>query len=224
MKSLVAITLLVGCGSEDPVQRCADPALLADLDTYVSALGASASLVATHPGPTEAVGFYAFPRLELAHPADFAGLFMFPCTDGEPNLFAQACGEDGVCTQLECTGVGSGWIFHYANETAVGTDPVYSTATIDTSWVDGATGITFQIAAETESGTDDWSFTATGRMDVDTMNVVMMFPFLTGDGTLAVTASIAADGTHAGTVAIENQPVATADPETGVFLPNEGCE
>ncbi len=224
MKSLVPMILLVGCGSDEPAQRCADPAILADLDAYVSALGATASLAATHPGPTEAVGFYAFPRLELAHPADFAGLFMFPCTDGSPNLFEPFCGEDGVCSQLECTGVGSGWKFHYSAESSVGTDPVYATTTVDTSWVDGATGLTFEIAAEIESGTDDWSFTGTGRMDVDTMNVVLTFPFLAGDGTLVVTASTAADGTHAGSVAIENQPVATADPETGVFLPNDGCD
>jgi hypothetical protein len=220
---LMLCLLVVGCGSDAPVDRCVDPTVLADLEDHVSALAATASLTATHPGPNEAVGFFAFPRLEVARPADFAGLFIAPCADGMPMEFVDSCGEDNVCSQLECTGVGRGWEFHFFAKQSLGTDPVYSDATVDTAWAEGATGMTFTTAATSESGSDDWSFTGSGTMDVDSFSAELTFPVLSSAGPLVLTATVDAGGAHGGEITIDGEVVAPADP-AGSYVPSAACE
>lgn len=203
--------------------HCVPPSILAALDDFVEQLNDSASMLATHPGPLEAAGFFRFPALELALPSQTAPLFLANCTEGMPMQFDEACATDGICTRLECTGAGQGWKWHFYVKASAGTDPSYSVATIDTAWKEGDDGMTFDIAA-TASGTNNWTLGGTGAMGPTELSVEITFPSLVAEGPLVLTATGTADDTHGGQITIAGDVAATADPASGAYMPIAACQ
>ena len=220
-----------GCGdnggSTDPApdapdanQRCVPASLLSTMDALVEEFRLSADLAQTHPGPREAVGFYLFPKLDLKRAGVFAGPLIMECNGAF--MYDEFCEEDGLCSRIECTGQGASWKMHFYVKSPVGTDPSYQVANVTTAWADGATGLTFETSATT-SGTEDWSMTGSGAMDLELLDLKLTYPSLVPGGAVELTARVEQDGVHRGEVTVAGDVAATADPVTGRYVAVDDC-
>lgn len=208
MHRFALFVLVVGCGdnadTEPPadsspiVPRCVPADVRADLSAYATALSETAALMTEAPGPAEAIGFYRFPRLGNAR-----ALVEAACATPGPQ-----CGNDSVCARTECTA--DGWTLHLSTTTPVGDDPVYATTAIDTTWTDGDTKVTFEIAATSQSGTHDWSLSGTGELEVGAFSAEITFPSLVENSTLVFGAS-GTDGSLVSTVRFDGEPTELCD-------------
>ena len=228
---VLVLVLAAACGDDGgpptpdappPPNLCLDPDVLAELDALVQSLTISADMLRTHPGPLEAVGFFAFPELELSRTAVFAGPLVMECNGAF--MYDEYCEPDGLCSRIECTGVGTGWIMHFYLQQPVAGAVTYSVARVDTAWLTDATGITFTTEATTTAGAHDWSMTGSGVMDLDRFSVELSYPALSSGGAVVLTAGSMDPATHSGTIVIGEQLVASADPATGRFAAAPQCQ
>lgn len=222
MRRLLLLTfpaLLMACagddaGPSDPT--CLDESSLARLDEHAEALRFSAAMLAGHPGPREAIGFFVFPGLEVQRAAVYAGPLVMECADAL--LYDEYCEEDGLCSQIECTGAGTSWEMHFRLQAPVAAEISYESATVDTAWSDGDDGITFTITSEA----GDWSMTATGRMDTDSLELTEELPGLVVDATTTLTIMDDSEGNHGGSITIDGEIVAAPDAD-GQYVAVEAC-
>ncbi len=232
MKALTILLVAAsGCGDNThanvtpdgppPANRCLPTTVLETIDQHVEALRATADLTSTHPGAREAVGFFLFPRLELQRTAVFAGPLIMACNGAF--MYDEFCEDDGLCSRIECTGEAAGWKMHFYVKAPVGVELRYSTATVDTHWVDGGTGITFDLAATTSGTTEDWSVMGSGEMDVMFLSVQLSYPALSRAGVVTVTAKVERDGTDLGDVVVDGEVVASVDSSSGHLMASEAC-
>lgn len=208
-----------GDGSSDAT--CLDADALAHLDQHAESLRFAAAMLATHPGPREAVGFYVFPGLEVQRIAVYAGPLVMECSTAMS--YDEYCEEDGLCSQIECTGEGTSWEFHFWLDAPVAADISYDTATVDTAWSEGDDGITFEIAS-TATGADDrdWSMTGSGRMGIDSVDVEETYPGIVPGSVTVLTIADGSQGTHTGSITVDGEVVAEPD-AAGTFVAVEAC-
>jgi len=224
---LLLLPVVAGCGHDsgtgpDPTPAlCLDPALLDALDAHAQQLRFAAQLLAGHPGEREAVGFFLFPGLDVQRTAVYAGPLVEACS--EPLLYDKYCEDDGLCSRIECTGEGAGWVMHFRLQRRVTGAVDYNAAIVDTAWADGDDGITFEIGSTAGDGDRDWSVAGDGRMDIDSVTVTETYAELAPEGSVVLTLSEEITGTHAGTITVAGQVVAIADPAAGRYRPAEGC-
>ncbi|MBL8741596.1 MAG: hypothetical protein JNK04_10895, partial [Myxococcales bacterium] len=175
---------------------------------------------AGHGGTNEAAGFFLAPGLPEppAIIATFAGLFM-ACT--EPVLFDPFC-DQGRCTQIECTGDGAGWSYHFSLDESVSAEGfALASVNIDHHWADGDSGTTFDFATEATGPADrSWNATGNGALGLDAASIELTFPALFGSPaalTYAVTGS-----SHEGSLAMGGVEIAVVGP-TGTLEATGDC-
>jgi hypothetical protein len=220
---LVIISGLAGCsGAPGTSPACLDASTLEILTAHAEQMRISAELLAGHAGEREATAFFQFPGLELNRSALYAGPLVATCS--VPLLYDEYCEEDGLCSRLECTGMGAGWEFHlYLAAATVSGSFRYESASVDTAWADGDDGITFLIASEaTGAGETDWSVDGQGRMDTNSLDLEERYPGLVPSGTVTLTLR-EDETTHSGSIAIDDVAVAEMNPTTGRFTPVGTC-
>jgi hypothetical protein len=199
---------------------CLPADVLTELNTFLTSFGQASALLAGHPGPSEATGFFLAPGLPEppAVVAIFAGPLVMVCS--EPLLYDPYC-EEGRCSRIECTGDGAGWDFHFYLDSPLQSDGFsFSQLDIDHHWADGASGTTFDFALVAMGPEDrSWDATGTGALDLESGALDLTFPDLLGhaadltylsapsgdEGTLIV------DGVTVATVNGSGQLVATGD-------------
>ena len=202
--------------------ECPSAEVLAAIDQHAHDLVATAGLLAGHPGASEANGFLLAPGLPAppAISAVFAGPLIMPCS--APLLYDPYC-EEGRCSQIECTGEGAGWIMHFWLEPAFTADDWdFDDVTVDSLWVDGDPGITFDIAT-VSTGPDgvDMSMMGDGAMDLDGMTVTEVFANLHDAGPTTLEYTDDAVG-FSGQLTIADVVVATVD-AGGHLVPTGDC-
>jgi hypothetical protein len=209
MKALLSIVLALalGCGGDsDPdggdETGCLEPATLTTLDMHIELMRAVAAMLAGHPGEREATGFFIFPELDVQRVAVYAGPLVETCSTAMS--YDEYCEEDDLCSQIECTGEGAGWIMHFRLAQPAGD---YTSATVDVSWLDAATGVTF----ETASSAGAWSVTGDGAMDTTMSMTHESYPSLLAAGTIEVMVSDTSEGVHTGSVTVGGEAIATVD-------------
>ncbi len=182
---------------------CVPDDVLDPLGEFISAMDASASVVAGHGFAGEAVAFFQAPGLP-SPPAllgSFAGLFM-QCS--MPVLFDPFC-EQGRCSRLECPGRSTNWINHLYLERPpfVAGGFTFDSVTLDVRWSEGSDGVAYDLVVESTGPADRiWNMSATGAIDETTWTLNAVFPSLldAGEATLSVsemaglTATLAVDG------------------------------
>ena len=213
---ILLAAILPACGADDSGgdPSCLDADTLDMLSQHAEKLRASAAFLAGHPGETEAIGFFEFPELSVERASVYAGPLIMVCSD--PLVYDEYCEEDGLCSQIECTGDGAGWEMHFRlMDAAEG----YETATVDTAWADGDTGITYVTAADAGM----WSLTGSGRMDVDTAEMEETYPDLVEGATVTLTLTETSDGDHGGQLELDGEVIATPDATTGALVPAGDC-
>jgi hypothetical protein len=216
--------LLAACGGDDgggSPDGCLDADVLATLDAHAESLRFSGAMLAGHPGAREAIGFFTFPGLEVQRGAVYAGPLIMECS--EPLQYDEFCEEDGLCSQIECTGAGTSWEFHFWLADPVSGDISYETASVDTAWAEGDTGITFTSASQAIGADDrDWSFTGTGAMDVDAIDVEETYAGLIDGSVVVLTVSDDSEGNHGGAITIDGELAAEPDAD-GTYTAVEAC-
>ncbi|MBL8739862.1 MAG: hypothetical protein JNK04_02175, partial [Myxococcales bacterium] len=164
---------------------CVPADVLAELNEFVTTFGQAAALLAGHPGPSEATGFYLAPGLPEppAVVATFAGPLIMVCSD--PLLYDPYC-EQGHCSRIECTGDGAAWDFHFYLDGPFQSDDFsFSQLDIDHHWADGAAGTTFDFALAATGPADRvWDATGTGALDLESGALELTFPDLLGHAAL----------------------------------------
>jgi hypothetical protein len=214
---------LTGCfDAPAPARACLDASTIEILDVHAEQMRISAELLAGHAGEREATAFFQFPGMEPGRSALYAGPLVETCT--APLLYDEYCDEEGLCSRLECTGMGAGWEFHLRLAAAtVSGNFRYESATVDTAWADGDDGITFLVASEaTGANATDWSVDGHGRMDTDSLELEERYPGLVSSGTTVLTLHDD-ETTHSGSIAIDDVVVAEANPTTGRFTAVATC-
>ena len=202
-------------------RRCLDDETLAALNDHAEALRVSAAMLAGHPGALEAIGFFQFVGLEVQRVAVYAGPLVMKCS--EPNTYDEYCEDDGLCSQIECTGVGTSWEMHFRLDAPAAGDISYDEATIDTAWSEGDDGITFTTASAATGPEDlDWSVSATGRMDTDSFELEESYARLVPDGSTSLIIADTSEGVHGGMITIGGEVVATVDTD-GIYVPSARC-
>ena len=199
---------------------CADPAVMAELTDFLSRFEQAASALAGHGASNEAAGFFIAPGLPEppAIIATFAGLFM-ACT--EPVLFDPFC-DQGRCTQIECTGDGAGWSYHFSLDETVSAAG-FSLASVDIAhhWADGESGTTFDFATEaTGPGDRSWNATGSGALGQDSATLELTFPTLFGSP--AVLTYEVTESSHEGSLIVDGVEIAAVGP-TGALEPTGDC-
>ncbi len=233
---LLALVLMVACGDDGqagvdagsadatPAANMCPPAeALAVIDEHISQLGGAAEMLAGHSGPTEATGFFLFPGLQSGVLALFAGPLVMTCSS--PMSYDEYC-EAPYCSQIECTGQGAGWIYHFRLSPAplVSGDFTLAEATMDNAWSDGDSGTDFTIGATVNGpGGTDYSFTGHGRMAMDALELTETYGKLVEAGDLTVTFHESATA-HSGEAKVGGTTVATADPTTGKLTLTGPCQ
>jgi hypothetical protein len=202
--------------------ECPSAEVLAAIDQHAHDLVATAGLLAGHPGPSEANGFLLAPGLPSppAISAVFAGPLIMPCS--APLSYDPYC-EEGRCSQIECTGEGAGWIMHFWLQPAsMSGDWDFDDVTVDSLWIDGNPGLTFDIAT-VSTGPDgvDMSMTGNGEMDLGGMTVTETFPALHDAGPTTLEYTDDAAG-FSGQLTIADVVVATVD-AGGHLVPTGEC-
>jgi len=210
-----------GTGPDGTPALCLDPAILEVLDAHAEQLRVAAAQLAGHPGEREAVGFFLFPRLDVQRTAVYAGPLVEVCS--EPLRYDPFCEHDGLCGRIECSGQGAGWVMHFRLQQRVPGTVDYDRAMVDTAWADGDDGITFEMRSIAVDGDRDWSVAGEGRMDIDSVTVTETYAGLSPQGSVVLTLSEQIADTHAGTITVAGQVVATADPAAGLYRPAPGC-
>lgn len=234
--SLVSSILVPGCGDNagnggadaggpDASAASAYPsaAVLALLDEHIAQLGGAAGMIAGHPGDREATGFYLFPGLDPGTLAIFAGPLVMACSTAMS--YDEYCGDgDLYCSQIVCTGQGAGWIMHLRlQQPTTSGEFQFTTATIDNSWMDMDVGTDFTIAAAiTGPGGVDFSFTGSGRMDPEAMELTKTYPSLVEAGPLVITFT-ETPMSQTGEAKVGTETVATTD-ATGKLVLSEACQ
>jgi hypothetical protein len=212
-------------GSATAEPSCPSAEILAVLDEHIAQLGGAGQMLSGHPGAREATGFFLFPGLDPGTVAIFAGPLVMECST--PMSYDEYCGggEEIYCSQIECTGEGTGWIFHFRLPGPhTSGEFQFASATIANHWAEGARGTTFDIAASiTGPGGLDFSFTGEGRMEPEEAQITETYPSLVEGGALTVTFS-ETPTSHSGEVTVGGQVVATADPDTGRLVPSDACQ
>ena len=216
--------LLAGCsddgGSSSDV-TCLDAEALALLDQHAEHMRVAAAMLATHPGPREATGFFLFPGLGVQRIAVFAGPLVMECSTAMS--YDEFCEEDGLCSQIECTGVGTSWEMHFRLAAPIADDISYQTAAVDTAWSEGDDGITFDMVSKATGADDrDWSMTAHGRMDTDTVDLEETYAGVVPDAVTVLTMADDSAGTHTGSITVDGEIVAEPD-ASGKFVAIEAC-
>lgn len=220
-------TTLMACGGDDAGDNpgsssCIDDATLTTLSEHAEMLRMSAALLAGHPQAREATGFFRFPGLEVGRTAVFAGPLIMKCA--EAMSYDEFCEDDGLCSRIECTGEGAGWEMHFWLPAPIEGEVAYASASVDTVWADGDTGITFTAASQVADGEDrDWSMSASGRMDVDWFEIEEIYPGLVTDDATVLTIMDTSEGVHGGTLTVGGIPIATPDAATGVYARTVSC-
>ncbi len=220
---VVSGTLLCGCagngddGDDEGDGSCLGVDALAKLNTHAEDLRVSAAMLAGHPGPREAIGFFRFVGLEVQRTAVYAGPLVMACT--EPLVYDEFCEEDGLCSQIECTGDGAGWEMHFGLQMPTTGEVAYQSATVDTAWADGADGIAVAMAADA----GDWSMTGSGAMDTESFELEETYPSLRAGGPTVLTIADTSEGVHGGTITIGGEVVAEVDVD-GIYVPTAACQ
>ena len=197
---------------------CPDAPTLATLSDHAEALRGAAALLAGHLGEREAVGFFLFPHLAVQRSSVFAGPLVMVCS--ERLRYDEYCEEeDGLCSQIECTGEGASWIMHFRLEAPVPDEVTYDAAEVHAHWVDRDDGITFSSASQAGA----WSLSGAGRMDTDSLEVEETYPQLVAGATTTLTSADTSAGQHDGAIAIDGTVVATQDPTTGAYVAVDAC-
>jgi hypothetical protein len=195
------------------MSACLEADQLAALNEHAEALRFSAAMLAGHPGAREAVGFFDFVDLDVQRAAVFAGPLVMECS--EPSSYDPYCEKDGLCSQIECTGQGTGWVMHFYLQAATG---AYQTATVDTTWADGDDGVTVAIASD--AGV--WSVAGSGRMDADSVEVDETYAQLAPGGDVVLTIRDTSEGVHGGEITVGGEVAATVDVD-GIYVASEAC-
>ncbi len=200
--------------------ECVPADVLSELNEFLTTFGQAAALLAGHPGPSEAAGFYLAPGLPEppAVVATFAGPLIMVCSD--PLLYDPYC-EQGHCSRIECTGDGAGWDFHFYLDGPFQSDDFsFSQLDIDHHWADGAAGTTFDFALAATGPADRvWDAIGTGALDLESGALELTFPDLLGHAALLTYLSarsgdegaLVVDAVTVATVNAAGQLVATGD-------------
>jgi hypothetical protein len=196
---------------------CLDAGTLSSLSEHAEQLRASAAYLSGHPGAAEAVGFFDFPALAVKRLGVYAGPLVMVCS--EPHVYEEFCEEDGLCSQIECTGEGASWLMHFWLQGPVSGEVDYESATIDTAWADGDDGIEFTMA----SSAGAWSLTGSGAMGPETMTVEETYPDLLASAPVVVMMANTAAGGHEGSITVGGEVVATTDAQSGDFVSADRC-
>lgn len=224
---LLLLSTVAGCsndsttGPDGTPALCVDPAILEVLDAHAEQLRVAAAQLAGHPGEREAVGFFLFPHLDVQRTAVYAGPLVAVCS--EPLRYDPFCEHDGLCGRIQCTGERAGWVMNFRLQQRVPGNVDYDRAIVETAWADGDDGITFVMRSVAGDGDRDWSVAGHGRMDTGSVTVTETYARLSPEGPVVLTLSEAIAGTHAGTITVAGQVVATADPAAGLYRPAAGC-
>lgn len=132
------------------------------LQRHLEHVDSAVGLLVGHPSSVEAIAFLDAPGFE--GPLNYFSLFQ-PCA--EPTLYDEYCDpETGLCSQIECTGDGAGWVVHLRNGRALDAGAFHFEAITGTvAWADGSEGFDWTVASTgTDDGGIDWSTTGAGSV------------------------------------------------------------
>jgi hypothetical protein len=134
------------------------------LATHLSRVDGVMGLVAGYPTDQQVVSFLEVPG--FPGPIEYATLAE-ACA--EPSSFEAFCDPiSGLCSRIECTGFGAGWVAHlYSEEVLVRGDMMFDHVSSSVSWDDAAAGLGWT-ARSTVSSADgtDWSVIGAGALDI----------------------------------------------------------
>jgi hypothetical protein len=159
MPRFILVVGLSACVLPQDVTECVPAQVAETLTAHLEALDGAIGLVAGQPGTTEAVSFLEVPG--FGAPIQYLTLIA-PCT--VPWVFDPYCDPiSGLCTQIECTGLGASWIVHIEDDGHIVRDGFdFQDLSGHVAWTDGQDGFTWESSSVGSGPPDatDWSVDA----------------------------------------------------------------
>ena len=219
--AMLPLVLLLGCNgplsdtSDSDVSSCVPDGAFAVLQAHLLHVDSALGLLVGHPGDREAISFQEAPGFE--GPLNYMTL-IGPCA--EAMSYDEYCDpETSLCSQIECTGQGAGWIVHQRNDGPLTAgDFAFTALTSATRWVDGAEGFDWTASSAGTAGTDDWTTSASGSVipngDTWEWTLSETLPGLSSAGPI----DLAVTHPGAGALTIGESTIATIDGELAITV------
>ena len=225
---VLALLALVACKADtetDPADSdatCVPDGAFAILEAHLNHVDSVVGLLVGHPSAIEATSLVEVPGFE--GPVSYATL-IGPCT--EALTYDEYCDpESQLCSQIECTGAGAGWIVHQrAATTLTRGDFEFESVTSATNWADGSDGFSWTAGSVASANGNDWSMAGSGDVVADgdswTWTLTESLPALSTVDAMTLEVTHSPEG-GSGTIDVGAVTVATIDAELNL-VPTDAC-